>query len=150
MVFKYAFAILTALFACVGHTKAANCQAVADFEALKSKPAAGKNLRIGPGGFYADTANDGCFFLSVDQPSLKEEFPILVETYHSVIKNLTDPGATPAKAALDPLATPGCGQPCDPNQGCLVPCACRFQYQFCDPYGCFVSETWSVYVRNLM
>ncbi|KAI0090307.1 hypothetical protein BDY19DRAFT_765250 [Irpex rosettiformis] len=138
MAFKYAFMTAAVLLAFAGAiADAAECTTTTDLENLKAKVAPGQNLRIGPGGLYADTSDNECFFLSINQPDLKENFPTLVEDYHSVMKNLTDPEVTPMKAALDPLVTPGCGQPCSPSQGCLYPCACRFQYEFCDPYGCF-------------
>lgn len=138
--FKYTIVTAAVLLASINVANAADCTTLTDFETLKSKVTADKNIRIGPGGFYADATENECFFLSIEQPGLKENFPSLVEDYNSVVKDLTDPDAASVKAALGPLATPGCGQPCSPSQGCLVPCYCRFQYEFCDPYGCFVSN----------
>ncbi|KAI0806175.1 hypothetical protein BC629DRAFT_1437656 [Irpex lacteus] len=117
----------------VGASAAANCEAVTDLDTLKSKKLADKNLRIGPGGFFADVSDDSCYVLSIDEPGFKEQNPTLAAAYADIIGNTAV--SKRLDTQLEARAKPGCGQVCDPKDGCLAPCACRFMYETCTPYG---------------
>ncbi|KAI0090356.1 hypothetical protein BDY19DRAFT_939810 [Irpex rosettiformis] len=131
-------AVVATSLAFINPSSATSCQAVADLDTLKSKTVGtDKNLRIGPGGFFADAADGGCYVLSVNQAGFDETYPDLASTYSDILsRDTTTPASKRVGSELEARALPGCGQACDPNDGCLSPCACRFQDTLCTPDFC--------------
>lgn len=137
--FARLFAVAAVCLTFAGVSFATNCEAVSDLETLQSKKSADKNLRIGPGGFFADAADESCYVLSIDQPGFKEQNPTLATTYNDIIGNTAT--SKRLDTQLEARAKPGCGQVCTLSEGCLSPCACRFQDTLCTPDFCIVSTT---------
>jgi len=138
MTSKVVFA-LTFFVSAIKLVTASDCQVVECFETLKSKSASDKNLRIGPGGFFADAADGGCYFLSADQAGFKEQYPSLAAAYSRITSDTSEYSSK--RSQLEERATPGCGQACTVGDGCLFPCYCQYDYTWCNEGDCFTIYT---------
>ncbi|KAI0092861.1 hypothetical protein BDY19DRAFT_990538 [Irpex rosettiformis] len=107
-------ALASLVFVDTSSASSTTCQTVPDFDTLKSKSAADKSLRIGPGGFFADGAADGeCYFLSVDQPGFNDTYPNLASTHSDALKSpetSEEKRVVAVSHELEARAKPGCGQ----------------------------------------
>jgi len=64
------------------------CEQV-DFETLLEQRIAGENLDIVPGGFYAKTPS-GCFFTSIDEPTMQQKHLGHFKVWHLAMKHIDD------------------------------------------------------------